>query len=373
MPSSSYSITYPRRKYVRAIARTLGRLLLPLLFHVRIEGWRNFPEKGPLIVVGNHTAVMEAVLMAVFTPWQVELLGAGDLPQEKITEWVEGIYGYIPVNRGHFDRDALTKALDVLVQRGILGIFPEGGIWEPGLKRAQTGVAWLSYRRQAPVLPVYFGGTLGAIGSALRLQRPQLTMIVGKVIPPAQIETGQARKFVYEKYANRVLQEIENLRPEDEAPPGFQIENENFELYVLVEDREGNSQIWPEALDISHPYALAKLLHRPGILKIFHSNLNLPVAPLEDLENHRDPRTIARAVQSILSYLEEKNPYLLSYRFGQEQADAMWSGLDELNKLARWAKKHAYLIHITPIRKYNVIGEDREITQTKQGGFQGWM
>lgn len=373
MPSSSYSLIYPRRKYLRAIARTVGRLLLPLLFRLRIEGRYNFPENGPLIVVGNHTAVMEAVLMAVFTPWQVELVGAGDIPQEKITEWVEGTYGYIPVNRGHFDRAALIEALDVLKQGGILGIFPEGGIWEPGLKRAQTGVAWLSYRGQAPVLPVYFGGTLGAIGAALRLQRPQLTMIIGKVIPPVQIETGQARKPAYEKYADSVLQEIENLRPEDEAPPGAQIKYENFELHVLIADREGNRQTLPEAHDISHSNALAKLLHRPGILKIFQSNFDLPIAPLEDLDNHNDPQSIAQATQSILSYLEDENPYLLSYRFGQEQADAMQSGLDELNKLARWAEKHAYSIHIAPIRKYTLKGEDREITQTKQSKFQGWM
>ena len=35
----------------------------------------HFPEHGPLIVVGNHIAAMEAVLMVVTAPWQMEMLG----------------------------------------------------------------------------------------------------------------------------------------------------------------------------------------------------------------------------------------------------------------------------------------------------------
>ena len=79
MTTDEKEISYPRLRVRRFLARLLGRLLLPVIFRVRIFGKENFPPSGPLIVVGNHTAIMEVVMMVVFTPWQVEILGGGDI------------------------------------------------------------------------------------------------------------------------------------------------------------------------------------------------------------------------------------------------------------------------------------------------------
>ncbi|MEJ2598746.1 MAG: 1-acyl-sn-glycerol-3-phosphate acyltransferase, partial [Anaerolineales bacterium] len=106
MAQDEYPLPYPRKRLARGLARGLGRVLLPAFFEIEIEGWENFPKEGPLLVVGNHTAAMEAVLMVVYTPWQVEMIGAGDIPQEKIIEWVISFYGSIPIRRGSFDRQA---------------------------------------------------------------------------------------------------------------------------------------------------------------------------------------------------------------------------------------------------------------------------
>jgi 1-acyl-sn-glycerol-3-phosphate acyltransferase len=82
MQKDKYTLAYPCRKVTRGIIRLMGRLLLPIVFRLHISGQENFPQSGPLLVVGNHIAVMEAVLMAVFTPWQAEILGAADIPHE---------------------------------------------------------------------------------------------------------------------------------------------------------------------------------------------------------------------------------------------------------------------------------------------------
>jgi 1-acyl-sn-glycerol-3-phosphate acyltransferase len=108
--------------------RSLGRALLPVLTRTTIRGQEHFPEGGPLLVVGNHVAAMEVVLMVVYAPWQIELLGPGDLPPPPWMHAVAGLYGYTPIRRGSADRDALRKALDVLEQGGVVGIFPGGGI-----------------------------------------------------------------------------------------------------------------------------------------------------------------------------------------------------------------------------------------------------
>jgi 1-acyl-sn-glycerol-3-phosphate acyltransferase len=85
MPEKKKQIKYPRRRFPRMISRVLGRIILPALFRVEIQGRVNFPGRGPLLVVGNHTAAMEAVMLNVYSPWQIEMLSAADIPAEKIT------------------------------------------------------------------------------------------------------------------------------------------------------------------------------------------------------------------------------------------------------------------------------------------------
>jgi hypothetical protein len=62
----SGQIKYPRRVFIRQLFRLLGRFLLPLLADIRISGKDKFPQKGPLIVVGNHTAAMEMGIREVY-------------------------------------------------------------------------------------------------------------------------------------------------------------------------------------------------------------------------------------------------------------------------------------------------------------------
>ena len=80
MAEPSYPVPYPRRRFQRAFARLAGRALLPLLARTEIHGRERFPKTGPLLVVGNHIAAMEVVLMVVYARRQMELLGPGDLP-----------------------------------------------------------------------------------------------------------------------------------------------------------------------------------------------------------------------------------------------------------------------------------------------------
>ena len=368
-----HRIRYPRRRIPRGLVRLLGRLVLPLLFRIRIKGRENFPDSGPLLVIGNHRAAMEAVLMVVYTPWQVEVLGAADTPHEKIIEIAARVYKPIPVNRGHFDRAALVKSLDVLKQGGVVGIFPEGGIWNADRMRAQTGVAWLSYRAEAPVLPIGFSGTMGAIHRALRLRRPRLTMYIGQLIPAAHLPKDQPRKAALEAFATHTVEAIKALLPPGDPAHKPPIEDEQFELQIVAQKEDGKQESYPDGLSIRHAVPLAKLLHRPTILKIFTHNLELPTQPLQRLDKERDPEKIVRAVQSILNYLREENPYLLTYRFGPREAAAMHSGLEELLALAEWASASRLRLEITPIRRYTSPEQDEEVVQVKQGSFESWM
>jgi 1-acyl-sn-glycerol-3-phosphate acyltransferase len=372
MNEPSNTIPYPRRVFIRSLLKGSGRLLISCLFKVSVSGKENLPANGPLIVVGNHTAVMEAVLLNIYTPWHIEMLGAADIPHERISQFFSDLYGFIPVNRGNVDRPALRMALSVLNQNGVLGIFPEGGIWEPGLMRAQTGVAWLSYRGNAPVLPIGFSGTYGSLETALKLKRPVLTMQIGKVIPPLERKPNLPRKTLFEDFSENVMVEVRKLILQTDPSIQQKIKDEVFELSLEVREKDKTVPI-PLDKAITHKESLVKFFHRPAILKLFYANLNLPVEALCNIDQIEDPSTISSAVGIILQYLETENPYLLVYRFGPKIGDEMKLGLEQLLGLSKWASRNGWTISFIPIRRFFSLLEGKEIIQTKPGKFENWM
>jgi 1-acyl-sn-glycerol-3-phosphate acyltransferase len=350
----------------------LGRFLTRIFFKIEIQGVENYPKNGPLLIVGNHTAIMETVLLICYAPWQIEMLGAADIPHEMISQIFSKLFGFIPVKRGHVDRPALKAALDVLGQQGIIGIFPEGGIWEPGLMRAQTGVAWLSYRGYTPVLPIGFSGTLGALKNALSLKRPSLLMKIGTIMSPLQLKSGVPRKILFEDFSEEVMANVRSLLLPNEPSVRERIKDERFKLNVTISDN--NTELDPPTqFKILHGPALAKLFHRPSILKIFHKNLNLPVDALQNLHEINDPNLLSAGLNSIIGYLNNENPYFLSYRFGAKQGEDMEFGLKEMLNLTKWAAQQNYKIKISPIRYFFSLDKETDIVQIKQGVFKNWM
>ena len=186
MPNN-IKIKYPRRKFIRAILISIGKLLIRSLTRFKITGIDNFPRSGPFIVAGNHVAALEPMLMVLYTPSSIELLGTGDIPLDPNLAGFAKLYGYIPIFRGAIDQTGLKMALSVLSQEGVIGIFPEGGIWDNNKKQAKTGVSWLSYKSGAPIVPVGFIGMKKSIKNILLLKRPKIEMNIGEVINPNQL------------------------------------------------------------------------------------------------------------------------------------------------------------------------------------------
>jgi 1-acyl-sn-glycerol-3-phosphate acyltransferase len=373
MPDSRYTMIYPRRRLSRFLIRIFFKGLLSLLFRIEISGEENFPKKGPLLVVGNHTGAMEVVLLNGFAPWQIEMLSAADMPAEKITEIINSLYGSIPLNRGAYDRAALSKALDVLKQNGFIGLFPEGGIWEMGKQKALPGISWLSYRSGAPILPIGFNNTAGAMNDGLKFKRPPLKMIIGQVLPPAKLPEGMAKKTYFQEHAAQIMDAVYSLVLAEQTGLDQEIKNEWFEMDFNLTDNIGETLEVPPNLRIQHASQLAKLLHRPLIMDLFTENLELPVHPLQRLINKPPVQDLILALESILFYLKEENPNLLTYRFGIPEGLGMQEGLRELLRILQWCSRNGHQISINAVRHYYSNSKQQEIVQREQEISQPWM
>lgn len=356
-----FSITYPRRPLIRSAFRTLARATMSLLTRPRITGQENLPKKGPMILAANHIS-SEVLMLLAYTPWPIEVIVASDVPvRPKYLVPLYRCYGILPINRGSVDRSGLIKVLDILKQGGVVGIFPQGGLWDTMHMRAHSGVAWLSYKANVPVLPIGFGGMRDAQEAFSRFRRPKMIMNVGKPIPPVDIEaTGKQRKAALKKSTEVIMARIEELIPEEEKRNWP--EDERFDFELIVQDAKGREIKVPDGLLITFTKALGQFFHRTAILDTMSKNLALPVQALQRLDTFVEPKQIADAAQAVLDFLQN-NSQFLGYRFGYKMAQAMQTGITQLRNVALWAAKRGYRLRLRPIRRYRRWRSNLEIVE----------
>ena len=367
-------IKYPRRVLLRGSMRLLGRVLMRLLTRAQITGLENLPRKGPVILVGNHTAAMEVVMMAVYARQQVEFMGSVDIPSESpLMATMIDLYGLIPVFRGNVTPSSMKTGVDVLNQGGMLGIFPEGGIWEPSIRRAQSGVAWLSYHAQAPVLPIGFGEMRGKLNEIFALKRPNLKMNIGELMPSVQKPQGKSRKQYFQDESTRIMDAVWDLIPEEDRMQEATIRDESFELQLEAWDTSGNRVAIPKNLQPKYGFAFSKFTHRTTLIKNYIQNMEMPqVAILMTLVDEPDLDQILAATQSVLQSLQNDNPYYFTYRYGQKEGKAMESGVREVDALARWAKENEFRIKFTPLRRFTVVRTGEKIIYDRTQEIEKW-
>ncbi len=138
--------------------KTIIAILKPithLLFRYEVTGIENMPKQGNFMLCCNHQSFLDAVLLAVVCPYQVNFMAKKELFKFKPFAWLFKKMGAFPVNRGTGDVSAVRHAAQILENGGVLGIFPEGTRYpfgKPG--RAKAGAALLAIDTGTDVLPV---------------------------------------------------------------------------------------------------------------------------------------------------------------------------------------------------------------------------
>jgi len=150
----------PRGDELTGWAWLVLRAYLRLAHRVRVEGREMVPGSGPLIVVANHTAGIDPLVVQSGCAFEIRwMMGRGMMPAGLNALW--DFLGVIPVEESGRDSNSLREALRHLKNAGILGIFPEGGIERPPgmLREFHAGVGLLALKSGAPVLPAVISGT----------------------------------------------------------------------------------------------------------------------------------------------------------------------------------------------------------------------
>ncbi len=146
-----------------------------------VEGTDNLPATGPAIVMINHIALVDPVIVLGVLPRNIVPLAKAEafrIPVFGIFPW---LWEVIPVHRGEIDRKALRSAEEVLRAGEIVLVAPEG-TRHPTLQRGKEGIAFLAHRTGVPIVPVAVDGTEGfpSLPFLPRWRRPGVRINVGR-------------------------------------------------------------------------------------------------------------------------------------------------------------------------------------------------
>ena len=196
----------PSGDFESGVLYRVGRLYVRLVHRLKVNGQDHIPNTrapGPLIVIANHTAGIDPILIQSVCPFEIRWIMAHDMREPRL-EWFWRWKKIIFVSRGEQQSMGLRRALDHLKLGGVLGIFPEGGLERPPqqILPFYPGLGLLVRKSGARVLPVFIDGTPQVDPAWASLWHPSHSSVTFSPpttlchLPAAEISTTLRQQFL---------------------------------------------------------------------------------------------------------------------------------------------------------------------------------
>jgi 1-acyl-sn-glycerol-3-phosphate acyltransferase len=142
--------------WVTAAVMTLG-------FSLRVQGGRNVPRTGPVLLIANHQSFLDPQLVGLAARRHLHYLARKSLFDNRLLGALLRSYNVVPVNQDGFAREGLKAILEQLQAGRVVLIFPEGNRTEDGqMQPLRPGILLLMKRVDMPVVPVGVAGAFDA-------------------------------------------------------------------------------------------------------------------------------------------------------------------------------------------------------------------
>ncbi|MDN5277181.1 MAG: 1-acyl-sn-glycerol-3-phosphate acyltransferase [Clostridiales bacterium] len=145
------------------LLKIIVKILFKTIWKLNIEGTENIPGKGPLIIVANHSSLLDGFVMIAVFKFKLTFLSAAYLFDIPMVGFILKKLGAIPVSTKRKTVSSVRtvkKVSEILKNNGVLMIFPEGGIkGNNKINDIKAGAAYFSVKSKILVLPVAIFGT----------------------------------------------------------------------------------------------------------------------------------------------------------------------------------------------------------------------
>lgn len=125
------------KMFLYKILRPILGIIYKLWYNPKIIGAENIPDRGSILMVGNHIHLMDQCNVIISTKRVLHFMAKKEYFESKFAWFFKNV-GCIPVDRSKKDEKATNKAIEVLNNNLALGLFPEGtrnGLKEEKIKK----------------------------------------------------------------------------------------------------------------------------------------------------------------------------------------------------------------------------------------------
>ncbi len=160
--------------------------------------------KGGLIACGNHTSMIDPVILAVSTKRQIHFMGKKELFDKKVFGYLFRKLGAFPVDREGVSMSAIKSSLAVLKNNEVLGIFPEGTrVKQYDENNAKPGIALIANKAKVNIMPFYIKGPYKFRG--------KIKIYFGEETNYLENLEGKAKAEEYGEIGKQILKDIYSL------------------------------------------------------------------------------------------------------------------------------------------------------------------
>jgi len=211
---------WPRRRFIRGLLRFGIDVVGGILTQWEVTGKENIPEKGPLLIVGNHFSFLDTVAPIHSIRFPLEFIGDFEMPNAPpLMRIFPRTWETLKIEQGTPNFEALKASEAILAQNGVLVIYPEGHAEIGPLRNALPGAAYVALRMGVPILPM---GTISEnqwklFGTIIeKKRRLRVFTKIGKVFGPLRTENSDrpSREEIREA-GNTIMRNIAALLPRE--------------------------------------------------------------------------------------------------------------------------------------------------------------
>lgn len=133
----------------------IAKLLVWILYRVRVEGKEHVPKDGGAVIISNHVTFLDVVFLTIATGRKIRFIASDTLHKTNRLRWLIKISGIelIPPSK---TRSSFENNIEFLKQGGLLGIFVEGQVSRTGNVMAlKSGFDAIARESGVPVIPVF--------------------------------------------------------------------------------------------------------------------------------------------------------------------------------------------------------------------------
>lgn len=113
------------KMFLYKILKPILGIIYKLWYNPKIIGAENIPDRGSILMVGNHIHLMDQCNVIISTKRVLHFMAKKEYFESKFAWFFKNV-GCIPVDRSKKDELATNKAIEVLNNNLALGLFPEG-------------------------------------------------------------------------------------------------------------------------------------------------------------------------------------------------------------------------------------------------------